>query len=443
MRRLGLEARIATALLAMVALTLVIWLGAAALGLSTWVALALLSAATALMIWTVPGRVLAPLVSLASVLDAVRAGDFAQRLRSDRHGIAGELAQSTNLLSETWRQRERAQREADALLAKLLHEIDLAIFTFDDQGLLVLANPAARALVGVRLGPGVAARSLDLDRYLVGDISDPVHLVFPGGAGRFLVRRRPFRIQGRAHQLLVLTNAEAALGAERREAWQSLVRVLGHEINNSLTPIKSIAQTLADAMANAMDDRPAQAGSQQDSSDMVEGLKLIAARADTLGRFVAGYAALARLPQPEPETIQLPDLAERVTDMETRLAVLRSGPDMSVQADPGQLEQALINLVKNAVDAVQMSGDEVMIRWQQDSGMVVIDVVDNGPGPPDSSNLFVPFFTTKPGGSGIGLLLSRRIAELHGGSLMLLKRPGANGALARLTLPAKTLPIES
>ncbi|TVS13124.1 MAG: HAMP domain-containing protein [Wenzhouxiangella sp.] len=431
MRRLGLEARIGLALIAMTGLTLVIWLGSSLLGFPAWAAVVVLVATVAVMAWTIPGRILVPLVSLSSVLDAVRSGDYAQRLRADRAGIAGELAASVNLLSETLRQREGSRREADALLAKLLHEIDLAIFTFDDQGCLVLANPAARALVGLRLGPGVEARSLELHDYLVRDVTEPVHLVFPGGAGRFLVRRRPFRIEGRAHCLLVLTNAEAALGAERREAWQSLVRVLGHEINNSLTPIKSIAQTMADAAA----DQRSAGGCPQDSVEMVEGLNLIAARADTLGRFVAGYAALARLPESETRRIELGELVERVTEMETRFKVRRSGPDITVQADPDQLEQALINLVKNAVDAVQDCGDEVMIRWRQHRATVEIEVVDNGPGPPDSDNLFVPFFTTKPGGSGIGLLLSRRIAELHGGSLSLVQRQDAPGAVARLSLP--------
>ncbi|MGY6630662.1 MAG: sensor histidine kinase [Wenzhouxiangella sp.] len=431
MKRLSLETRFALALVLVAAASALTVLGALALGFPAWLALAIGLAVSALLAWKIPGFVLAPLVSLASVLDAVRAGDYAQRLRADRSGIAGDLARSVNQLSETWRRREGSRREADALLAKLLHEIDLAIFTFDDQGRLVLANPAACALVGLRLAPGILARSLKLQEYLLYDMTEPVHLVFPGGAGRFLVRRRPFRIEGRAHFLLVLTNAEAALGAERREAWQSLVRVLGHEINNSLSPIKSIAQTMADGLAN-----PHPAGNQaQDRDELLEGLNLIAARADTLGRFVAGYAALARLPEPEPRPVRLSKLVERVSEMETRFKVTRSGPDISVQADPGQLEQALINLVKNAVDAIDGIGDQVEIRWRQQSAMVEIEVIDNGPGPPDSENLFVPFFTTKHHGSGIGLLLSRRIAELHGGDLTLTQRQNSTGAIARISLP--------
>ena len=431
MKRLSLEFRIAVALVAMVILTLSIWLGAEALSIPLWLTALLLMAACVLVIRMIPGRILAPLVSLASVIDAMRVGDYAQRLRSDRYGLAGELATSVNLLSETWGQRERSQRETDALLAKLLHEIDSAIFTFDEAHGLVLANRAARELVGLRLGPGIHARSLELEPFLSGHHADPVHLVFPGGVGRFLVRRRPFRIDGRAHQLLVLTNAEAALGAERREAWQSLVRVLGHEINNSLSPIKSIAQTMASGLA----EEPRTDAEPEARNEMIEALNLIASRADALGRFVAGYAALARLPQPQPRPVSLLPLVRRAAAFERRLEIELEGPDLTVMADPDQLEQALINLIRNAVDAVEDRDGEVSMGWIEKDGSVEIQIQDNGPGPPDSDNLFVPFFTTKPGGSGIGLLLARRIAELHGGSLELTRLPEPGGACAKLRLP--------
>ncbi len=278
------------------------------------------------------------------------------------------------------------------------------------------------------------ARSLELDQFLTRDIADPVKLVFPGGVGRFLIRRRPFRIAGRAHHLLVLTNAEAALGAERHEAWQSLVRVLGHEINNSLAPIKSIAETMASTFA----DEHGSSG-QGASKELVDSLNLIASRADALGRFVAGYAALARLPSPEPRRIRIQELVQRIATMETRLNVTMAGPDIIVMVDPDQLEQALINLVRNAVDAAGGSDGEVSVVWRQHRSNVEVEVVDNGPGPPESDNLFVPFFTTKAGGSGIGLMLARRIAEMHGGTLQLSPRKDRSGAMAQLTLPCPAL----
>ncbi len=433
--RPSLEMRIAVALVAACGVTF----GLAAfgwwLGLPVWAMIAWLAGVCIACAWKLPAAILRPLASLANMLDALHGGDYAQRLRTDRGGIAGELASGANRLSESLRQHSRTEREADALLGKLLHEIDLAIFTFDRNGRLVLANPAARRLVGVRLGAGVDARALKMDRLLAEDLSAPVRLVFPGGSGRFLVRRRPFRIEGRAHTLLVLTNAEAALVAERREAWQSLVRVLGHEINNSLAPIQSIATSLADSVAEA--GAQPTGGGVVAQAEWIDHLKLIAGRADALGRFVAGYAALARLPEPKIQTLELSALIQNVVEMETRLPVRVSGPAIEIQADPDQLEQALINLVKNAVDAVELQRGTVDLQWQTQSVGVVIEVSDDGAGPPDSDNLFVPFFTTKPGGSGIGLLLARRIAELHGGELNLNRRTDGPGAVARLWLPVR------
>lgn len=430
MGRLSLEARIALAILMSSALAVITWIGVVSVfDLPGWVAGLLALAVAGGAAWKSPPAIVKPLYSLANVIDAMRQEDYAQRLRTDRGGIGGELAGVANRLSEALSRRERGHREADALLGKLLHEIDLAIFTFDWKSRLVQANPAAERLVGMPIKPGISAQALELERYLERDHADPVRLVLPGGSGRFLVRRRPFRIQGRPHTLLVLADADAALGAERREAWQSLVRVLGHEINNSLAPIKSIAETLAAMPRNEKLQR------QAPNDELSEGLKVISARADTLGRFVAGYAALARLPVPERRPLGMRELAEHVAEMETRMEVKISGPEMLVCADRDQLEQALINLIKNAVDAVEDGSGEVELGWRRSGAELIIEVVDNGPGPPDSENLFVPFFTTKPGGSGIGLLLARRIAELHGGEVTLSARGSEPGACARLRLP--------
>jgi nitrogen fixation/metabolism regulation signal transduction histidine kinase len=220
----------------------------------------------------------------------------------------------------------------------------------------------------------------------------------------------------------------SALRAERQEAWQRLVRVLGHEINNSLAPIKSIAETLS-GMARREE-------RERDRAEMADGLDRIADRANALGRFVGGYAALARLPAPNMKRFSLDQLAGRVAAMETRVEVQLDGPEVEIEADPDQLEQALINLVKNGGDSVGEFEGKVWLRWRPDGSGVLIEVIDNGPGPPESENLFVPFFTTKPGGSGIGLLLARRIAEMHDGWLTLEHRDDAGqGACARMWLP--------
>lgn len=383
-----------------------------------------------LLAWHLPARILRPISSLASVLEAVRGEDLSLRARADRGGVMGDLAREINRLADSLRTHKLATRQSDALLAKLMQEIDLPIFTFDRQWKLAAANPAAERLCGLRLNAGISAQSLGLQDLVERVDDEPVRLELAGGAGRFLVRRRLFRIAGKPHTLLVLDEVGDALGAERREAWQSLVRVLGHEINNSLTPIKSISQTLLSTGAEALD-----------AEEVREGLALIASRADALGRFVGGYAALARLPAPTFKRVELDRLMARVVEWQTRLEVEREGPQVAIRADADQLEQALINLVKNAADAMEGRAGRVRLQWRMkntgETPGVLIEVLDNGPGPPDSENLFVPFFTTKPGGSGVGLLLARRIAELHGGWLELASRQDEPGAVARLWLPAK------
>lgn len=171
---------------------------------------------------------------------------------------------------------------------------------------------------------------------------------------------------------------------------------------------------------------------------MERGLQVISSRAESLGRFMASYAKLARLPQPDLGPVAVPALMRRVADLETRLPVaVVEGPDLTINADPDQLEQALINLIRNAVDATLEAGGEgtVLVRWLVRSGKLHVLVEDEGPGLADTGNLFVPFYTTKPGGSGIGLVLSRQIAEGHGGSLVLEGRGENPGARARLILP--------
>lgn len=379
-------------------------------------------AGVAVLAWYVPARILRPLGSLTNVLGAVRGHDLAVRARADRAGLMGDLAREINRLADGLREHGLGIRQADALLAKLMQEIDLPILTFNSARELVAANPAAEQLCGMRLESGVTADTLGLDDVLEQTHDEPVRLELAGGSGRFLVRRRPFRNAGQAHILLVLTEVGDALGAERREAWQTLVRVLGHEINNSLAPIKSISQTLLST------DGPL------DHAEVRECLSLIASRADVLERFVGGYAALARLPAPAISTFELGELIARVAELEVRVGVELDGASMTVRADADQLEQALINLVKNAGDAVPAEQGKVVVRWRAQDPGVCIEVVDNGPGPPESDNLFVPFFTTKPGGSGVGLLLARRIAELHGGGLTLEARDEGQGAVARLWL---------
>jgi len=292
-------------------------------------------------------------------------------------------------------------------------------------------NRAGERLLGrsAELLLGRHAEDLDLLPYLEGQTPRIADATFPGGSGRWEVRRTTFRQEGRPHQLLVLADVSRPLRDEERQAWQRLIRVIGHEINNSLAPIKSIAGSLESILAR--DDPPPDW-----NDDMRRGLAVIAARSDSLSRFTTAYARLAKLPAPRLDSVPVAALVRRVAGMETRLRVaVEAGPEMTIRADPDQLEQLLINLLHNAVDAALAAGGGVTIGWKRDRRGFDLWIDDEGNGLPNESNLFVPFFTTKPGGSGIGLVLSRQIAEAHGGSLTLENRTDRRGCRAFLRLP--------
>jgi two-component system nitrogen regulation sensor histidine kinase NtrY len=373
-----------------------------------------------------------PLQTMTNLLAALREGDYSIRARGAREDDAlGEVLLEINALGETLRVQRLGAFEATALLRTIMAEIDVAVFTFDPERRLRLVNRAGEHLLGKPIDKllGKQADDLGLDACLNANEDAPVSLSFPGASGRWGVRRSTFREHGLPHELLVLTDLSRTLREEERRAWQRLVRVLGHEMNNSLAPIKSLAGSLEALLRR--DPRPAD---WQD--DARSGLQSIAARADSLSRFMEAYARLARLPPPQKEYFDVGELVRGVVNLEPRLAVkIVAGPEVKIMADAAQLEQLLINLIHNAVDAALDTRGAVTIGWRVMSDCVEIFVDDEGPGIMNPTNLFVPFFTTKPGGSGIGLALSRQIAEAHGGSLTLANRRDQAGAEALLRLP--------
>lgn len=380
-------------------------------------------------------RIVRPLQTLSNILAAIREGDFSIRGRRALSGDAlGEVMLEVNDLGQTLREQRLGAMEATALLRTVMAEIDVAVFAFDGEHRLQLVNRAGERLLAqpsTRL-LGRTSEELSLSECLNGPVGSGPHtmqMVFPGGVGRWDVRRSTFREGGAQHQLLVLTDLSQTLREEERTAWQRLLRVLGHELNNSLAPIKSVAGSLADLMRR--DPKPTDW-----REDMHRGLAVISSRADSLARFVESYSKLARLPPPRLEPLKIGTLVSRVASLETRLHVsVISGPDVLVRGDDVQLEQLLINLVRNAVDASMETHGRVEVGWQQNNGNVEVWIRDEGPGLASTANLFVPFFTTKAEGSGIGLVLSRQIAEAHGGTLTLENRRQLRGCEARLRLP--------
>ncbi len=376
-------------------------------------------------------QVVRPLQTLSNMLAAIREQDYSLRARRSQPDDALGLAMlELNTLMSELRERRLGALEATALLRRVMEEIDVAVMAFDDSGALRVVNAAGERLLDQPAERLLGRRvdDLGLAPVLDGEAPRLIELDISGRRGRWELRRGAFRQGGRPHQFVVLADVTRALREEERLAWQRLIRVLGHEINNSLTPIRSLADRLRQLLAR-------EDGAEPLRDDLQRGLDVIASRSEALIRFMAAYTRLARLPSPRLRPVAVRSWVERVVRLETGMAVdIVPGPDVTLSADGDQLDQLLINLLANAVDAARETGGGVRVGWTVRGGAFELVVEDDGPGLPASANLFVPFFTTKPGGTGIGLALSRQIAEAHHGTLSLQDRTDSHGCQARLEL---------
>jgi PAS domain S-box-containing protein len=382
---------------------------------------------------SVRSHVVLPLQTVANLLAAMREDDFSIRGRTpDPDDPLGAVLAEVNELAETLHEQRLGAVEATALLRTVMEQVDVAVFAFDPAERLRIVNRTGERLMGRNMEQllGRTAEELSVTDWF-SDAPRVVDLSLPGGSvGRWEVRRTTFRLGGLPHDLLVLSDVSRPLREQERQAWQRLIRVIGHELGNSLGPIKSIAgslETLLQRNPPPEDWR----------DDMTRGLQVIASRTDSLSRFTAAYSRLARLPAPTLAPVVLKPLLVRVAGLETRVPVqVRSGPDVTVTVDADQIEQLFINLIRNAADAcMEIGSARVTVGWRRTRHRVDIWVEDDGPGLSNTANLFVPFFTTKRGGSGIGLVLCRQIAEAHEGSLKLENKTEGSGARATLTLP--------
>jgi len=381
----------------------------------------------------VRGRHSRPLQTLSNLLGALREGDTSLRARgADPNDSLGLALWEINALAAQLQKGRYDALEAVSLLRQVLESIDVALFAFDPEQRLRLVNRGAEELLQLasERAIGREAQSLGLAETLTGETPRLLELQFPGRAGRWELRRGTFRQDGKPHQLIVLSDLSRALREEERLAWLRLIRVLSHEINNSLAPIQSIAGSLRERIGRV---------ASAEDADLREGLEIVQTRAQALARFMHAYAQLARLPVPAAGHVEVGEWIHRVAALETRRPVeVREGPGARLRADSDQLDQLLINLVRNAAEASLETGGRVAVSWSLRDGWLEVAVEDEGPGLADTENLFVPYFTTKPGGSGIGLALSRQIAEAHGGGLTLVNRERVRGCVARLRLPVES-----
>jgi len=370
--------------------------------------------------------------TLSNLLAALREGDYSFRARQvSRADPFGEVITEVNLLARTLRQQRVEDLEATSLVRKVMAEIDVAVFAFDGSNRLRQVNAAGEELYSGAIDLiGKSAEDLGLENCLVGSPARTVELEIGGSIARWEMRRGSFRQHGRPNHLLVLSDVSRALQAEESAAWKRLIRVIGHELNNSLAPITSLAGSLE----RVVDQDPLP---EDWRSDLGSGLQVIASRVEALNRFMGDCSRLAKLPHPTISPVNIVTSIRNVVKLEKRVTVvIEDGPPAMVEGDQDQLEQVMINLLRNAVEASQETDGEVRIRWRSEAGFVEVVISDEGPGLPDSVNLFVPFFTTKPSGSGIGLFLSRQIAEAHGGSVSVRNHEHGPGCDATLRIPA-------
>jgi two-component system, NtrC family, nitrogen regulation sensor histidine kinase NtrY len=389
-----------------------------------------------------------PLQTLANVVGALREEDYSFRARMAVPDDAlGELSLEINELADLLAQNRTEALEAAALVQRVVEEVEIPIFTFDPAQRLRLVNSAGEKFLQKSSQEllGQTASELGLQDFLRCENETLMSFSFAGGT-RWFVRRSAFRRNGIPHTLVVLSDVSRALREEERRAWQRLIRVIGHELNNSLTPIKSIAGSLNARL-------PQTNLGAEERCDFERGLEIIENRAASLNRFLQAYRRLAQMPPPLMTKCAISMLVERVSDIENRVSVdVIPGPDVLLAADPDQLEQMLINLLRNAAEAVLEVGSPtprsnesaanacqsrspITVTWNVQEKNLVLTIEDSGTGLMNPSNAFVPFYTTKPDGSGIGLILSRQICEAHGGSLELTNRPDQRGCVARVSLP--------
>ena len=375
-----------------------------------------------------------PLQSASNLISALREGDFSMQARpSSTQDALGGLYEEIDRLADDLKQTHQQSVDSEILLRGVMNYIDVAVFAFDGRGIMTLINRAGCDLLNTtaEIAVGKPASCFNIEHLIETRELMPFRHSFPTQSGRWSIRRTEFRENGVPHVLVMIQDLSRSLREEERQAWKRLIRVMGHELNNSLAPIKSISATLDSLIGKQNMDLSIK-------EDLEDGLNVIQKRAEALSRFVEDYSKIARLPPPHKQRFRLRNSIDHIVDLQDFKGwkiELEECCDMELFADEAQIQQLLINLTKNAIEANQTTGGKTYIRCRKQLNDIVIEVIDEGQGLSETDNLFIPFYSTKPGGSGIGLILSQQIAENHEGSLELTNRHDAQGCIATVVIP--------
>ncbi|WP_370153009.1 MULTISPECIES: sensor histidine kinase [Pseudomonadota] len=369
--------------------------------------------------------------ALQGAVASFRDGDFSLSIASARRDVIGELSRQHGELARTLREQRQHLVQRELLLDTVVQNTPVALVLVDDGGHVAYANLAARqlfnenrSLAGTRFDDIVDAGPPAMREALAGGGDALFSVGFPDGEETFHLSQRGFRLQGRGHRLYLFRRMTRELSRQEVATWKKVIRVMSHELNNSLAPISSMAHSGSELARRGQTER------------LPEVFATIGTRARHLHQFIEGYAQFARLPAPRLETVAWTELIGALAQ-QVPFRLAGEAPEDSVRVDPVQVEQVLINLLKNAheagspADAVELEVRRVAAQWR-------IEIRDRGTGMSDTvlANALLPFYSTKRSGTGLGLALAREIVEAHGGRIQLANRDGG-GLCITLSLPAQ------
>ena len=373
--------------------------------------------------------------TLANILESMIEGDYTLRGRLQNNQAFQELLTLVNTLADSLSRHKTEAKESRLLLEKIMEQMDAMVLATNEQGLIVMANASAKKLL-LNSTPNfqkIRLAELELGCIITQATQDVIEFNNPQLSGEHFLFKETFLSEGKRHQLYLITNAERLLLEKERKAWQSLLRVLGHELNNSLTPIISISQAIKQKLQNE--------SKALNRTSLCDGISIINERADSLSVFIASYSQLTHLPAPNKSTFSLHSLVSKTAKLFEQCALQVTPTSMlldevCVSADKSQIEQVLINLFKNAFEAMEHKSEKTIeVSYKNDDKYWHLSIKDHGMGIANKSNIFVPFYSTKKQGSGIGLTLCKQIMFNHKGSIKLNNRNDTTGAEAIISLP--------